>query len=261
MAVADARGIVKETELFKTMVRTAREIKPRWIALDTVADIFIVNERDRSQVRQCISLCRGVCLDIETAIILLAHPSLTGISSGTGLSGSTAWNNSVRSRLYLKTDQPKKEDTEEEEEQEADAGLPRILETMKSNYSAIGAPIRLLWKDGLFIPEPTLAVLSPLDRSALEDHARDVFLLLLDRFNRQDIAVSYKERANNFAPNEFAKQPEAKELHKSSAQRKKLLRLAMDYLLAKERIHTGRGPKSAAPSKQTECLYRGGTLL
>jgi len=36
------------------MLHTAREIRPRWIALDTAADIFIVNERDRSQVRQCI---------------------------------------------------------------------------------------------------------------------------------------------------------------------------------------------------------------
>ncbi|HMF29197.1 MAG TPA: AAA family ATPase, partial [Candidatus Cybelea sp.] len=99
MAIADARGIVRPTQLFETWLTYARKIKPRWVGLDTAADIFVVNERDRSQVRQCISLLRGACLELDCAIILLAHPSLSGIQSGTGLSGSTAWNNSVRSRL------------------------------------------------------------------------------------------------------------------------------------------------------------------
>ena len=62
MATVNQKGIVTPTELFKTMVRTARQLKPRWIGLDTAADIFIVNERDRSEVRQCISLLRGLCL-------------------------------------------------------------------------------------------------------------------------------------------------------------------------------------------------------
>lgn len=259
MAVADARGIVKPTELFHTMVRTAREIRPRWVGLDTAADIFVVNERDRSQVRQCISLLRGVALEINTAVILLAHPSLSGISSGSGLSGSTAWNNSVRSRLYLKTE--KKKDKDEEDENDVEQQGARILEFMKSNYSALAAPVKLVWREGLLVPEQTLASLPPIDRAALEQRARDVFLALLTRYNRQDRVISYKERANNFAPNEFANQPEAKALHNSTAQRKKLLRQAMDYLLAKERIHTGFGPKTVPSSKQRECLYAGGTLL
>jgi len=35
----------------------------------------------------------------------------------------------------------------------------------------------------------------------------------------------------------------------------------MDVLLAKERIYLGRGPKSEVPSRQSECLYKGGRLL
>jgi RecA-family ATPase len=259
MAVADNRGIVKPTDLFARLERTAREIKPRWIALDTAADIFVVNERDRSQVRQCISLLRRICLDVQTAVILLAHPSLSGISSGTGLSGSTAWNNSVRSRLYLKNEK-KKDQGDDDERDEDDAGA-RILEFMKSNYSALAAPIKLVWKDGLLVPEPTLATLSPVDRAALDQKASDIFMALLTRFNRQDICVSRKDKANNFAPNVFANEPEAQALPCTLPRRKLLLRHAMKNLLSHERIMLGSGPRAAPKSKQSECLITGGTLL
>jgi RecA-family ATPase len=259
MAIADVRGIVRPTELFHTMVRTAREIHPRWICLDTAADVFVVNERDRSQVRQCISLLRGIALEINTAVILLAHPSLSGISSGSGLSGSTAWNNSVRSRLYLKSEKKKDKDANEDEQE--DEGGARILEFMKSNYSALAAPVKLVWREGLLVPESTLASLPPIDRAALDQRARDVFVDLLRRYNKQDRTVSYKERSRNFAPNEFAAKDEAKALHKSLDQRKRLLRKAQEYLLDKGRIYVGRGPKHEVSSKQNECLYAGGTLL
>jgi hypothetical protein len=36
------------------------------------------------------------------SVVLIAHPSLTGINTGTGISGSTQWHNSVRARFYLK---------------------------------------------------------------------------------------------------------------------------------------------------------------
>src|SRR5262245_8791927 len=231
----------------------------RWIALDTAADIFVVNERDRSQVRQCISLLRGVALEIDTAVILLAHPSLSGISSGTGLSGSTAWNNSVRSRLYLKTEKKKNKD-DEEEEQEDGVGV-RILEFMKSNYSALAAPVRLKWENGLLVPEQTLARLTPIDRAHLDEKARAVFVTLLTRYNRNDWVVSRKEKSNNYAPKEFLGLEEALPLHPNKDQRRKLLRQAMEYLLQKERIHTGMGPKSVVRSQQNVCLYVGASLL
>src|SRR5215469_7435 len=142
MAIADARGIVRPTPLFESWLTFARKIKPRWVGLDTAADIFVVNERDRSQVRQCISLLRGACLELDCAIILLAHPSLSGIASGSGLSGSTAWNNSVCSRLYLKSerkqkpkdgdDANKKPNGEDDEDEDEFDNSVRILECMKS---------------------------------------------------------------------------------------------------------------------------------
>lgn len=256
MATVNQKGIVTPTELFKTMARTAREIRPRWIGLDTAADIFVVNERDRSEVRQCISLLRGLALEINTGIILLAHPSLAGISSGSGLSGSTAWNNSVRSRLYLKTE--KKKDSDEDED-EGD-GVGRTLEFMKSNYSALAKPVKLTWSDGLLVPD-TLPMLAPIDRAALDERARRLFMELLARYNKQDRTVSSKEKANNYAPKEFMDKDEAKLLHASKSERKRLLTQAMKHLLDKGKVQVGTGPLHEAKSKRRECLYAGGTLF
>ena len=242
MATVNQKGIVTPTELFKTMVRTARQLKPRWIGLDTAADIFIVNERDRSEVRQCISLLRGLCLEIDTSVILLAHPSLSGIASGSGLSGSTAWNNSVRSRLYLKSEKKKEGD---EDEDDGD-GSGRVLEFMKSNYSALAKPVKLTWRDGLLVPD-TLPMLAPIDRAALDDRARRVFMELLARYNKQDRTVSSKERANNFAPTEFMDKDEAMQLATSRKERKRLLTNAMKQLLDKGRVQLGTGPLHEVP--------------
>jgi RecA-family ATPase len=253
MAAVNNKGIVQPTELFERLKRSAAEIRPRWIGIDTAADVFIVDERSRSEVRQCISLLRGLALTVDTAMILLAHPSLTGINSGSGLSGSTAWNNSVRSRLYLKS--PKKKDKDDEDDDESPV---RILEMMKANYSAIAEPVRLTWKDGLLLNEAGPA---PMQRVSQETNAQIVFLALIDRHNKQDIPVSANPYARNFAPKVFAGLSESKPLATRNKIRKDLLHQAMEYLLSKDRLYVGRGPKGVAPSKQSPCLYSGGVLL
>lgn len=252
MAAVNHKGIVQPTELFKQLERSALEIRPRWIGIDTAADVFIVDERSRTEVRQCISLLRGLALLVDTAVILLSHPSLAGIHSGSGLSGSTAWNNSVRSRLYLKS--PKKKDAEDEDDDESPV---RILETMKANYSAIAEPVRLIWKNGLLLNEATP---TPMQRMSMDAEAQSIFLALLARYNRQDMTVAATHTARNFAPVIFADMPEAKVLGRPST-RKRLLRVAMDALLERDRIYVGKGPKSLTPSRQSPCLYAGGSLL
>jgi len=252
MAAVNHKGIVQPTELFKRLERSAHEIRPRWIGIDTAADVFIVDERSRSEVRQCISLLRGLALAVDAAVILLAHPSLTGINSGSGLSGSTAWNNSVRSRLYLKS--PKKKDADEDD----DESPVRILEMMKANYSALAEPVRLIWKDGLLLNEAGPA---PMERMSQEANAQIVFLALIERHNRQDMPVSVNPTARNFAPTVFAGTPEAKPLATTNKARKRLLRCAMEHLMSKDRLYVGKGPKGVVPSRQTPCLYAGGSLL
>jgi RecA-family ATPase len=253
MGVVGRDGKIKKTPLFESLCVSADEIRPAWIGIDTAADVFIVDERDRSQVRQCISLLRGIALDFNTAVVLLSHPSLTGISSGSGLSGSTAWNNSVRSRLYLKS--PKKGDGDEDD---ATPSEVRVLEIMKANYGPTGDPIPLIWQDGLLRMQPTA---TPLQRIKMDADAQNIFLALLDRYGKQDMTVSAEPTARNFAPKIFADMPEAKALGGTEAGRKKLLREAMDVLFKRERIYVGKGPRGVAPSRQRPCLVTGGTLL
>jgi hypothetical protein len=64
-----------------------------------LAALFALPENDRSQTRQFISLLRRLAIVSNGSVVLLSHPSLTGINSGSGISGSTAWHNSVRSRM------------------------------------------------------------------------------------------------------------------------------------------------------------------
>jgi RecA-family ATPase len=266
IAVADNRGIVRPTKLFGSLQRTARELRPRWICLDTAADIFIVNERDRSQVRQCVSLLRGICIEINTAVLLLAHPSLSGISSGTGLSGSTAWHNSVRSRMYLKTEKVKDDDVPDDDQ--AEVGTARVLEFMKSNYSALALPVRLTWKDGLLVvPKEQIARSGPA-RAALDRQAQELFLQLLASYNQQDRALSHKPRSNNYAPTVFAELPETKVLAPTAGARKRLFREALDRLFNADQVYLDGGPKREPASRRFLCLYRradlplqGGKLL
>jgi len=163
------------------------------------ANLFAGNENDRSHVQQFIALLTRIAVQGHTAVVLVSHPSLTGINTGSGLSGSTAWHNSVRSRLYLK-----KAATEKGEE--PDPNL-RVLEVMKSNYGPPAEALTLRWKDGLFLP---VAAPGSLERMAREQKVDDLFLKLLDRSAEQGRNLSDKKTAHTYAPSRFVSEPEAK---------------------------------------------------
>ncbi|WP_167458457.1 AAA family ATPase [Mesorhizobium kowhaii] len=136
-------GKLKTTRLFEQLDAKLREIEPVLLILDNLADIFSGNENNRSLVKHFVGLLRGLAIDHDCAILLLGHPSLSGMSSGTGMSGSTAWSNSVRSRLYLRRviagDGSEADETQ------------RILEVKKINYGPKGQPYGLRWRDGRFV--------------------------------------------------------------------------------------------------------------
>ena len=89
------------TWLHATVMNHALEFGAQVVVLDSLHDVFSGDEIRRSQARQFVQGLREIAREIDGAVILTAHPSLSGRNSGTGESGSTAWNNSVRSRLYL----------------------------------------------------------------------------------------------------------------------------------------------------------------
>lgn len=200
LATPDNKGIIKPTELFIRLQKTALQIKPKLIVIDNSADVFGGNENDRSQVRQFITILRGLAITAETAVLLTSHPSLTGINSGSGLSGSTGWNNNVRSRMYFR-----KMTTDKGEEPDPDL---RLLEVMKANYGPVGETITVRWKSGPFLPE---AAMGTLDKAAADQAADNLFLRLLGKFQAQGRNVSHYKTAHTFAPTAFGKRKELTE--------------------------------------------------
>jgi RecA-family ATPase len=133
-------GILSATAVWDGFLSVVVRLRPRLIILDALADVFGGEENARVQGRQFVGLVRGLAINNDLAVVLIAHPSLTGMSSGSGTSGSTAWNNSIRSRLYL-------------ERIKGDGIDPdlRILTVKKANYGPVGLELRLRWSNDSFI--------------------------------------------------------------------------------------------------------------
>jgi RecA-family ATPase len=225
-------GNIEPTPLFHRLLQAAASIQPKLIALDTSADVFPGNENDRVQVRQFIGLLRRLSINGNCAVVLLSHPSLTGINTGTGLSGSTGWHNSVRARMLVKAVTTDKGD-------EPDPDL-KVLQFKKNNYGPIAQQIALRWQNGVFVPEPGAG---SLEKAAADAKANNVFLDILTRFNTHDRNVNDRN-GPAYAPALFAKEPEATTARIS----KDALADAMRRLFAANRIHIETGGRPSRPS-------------
>jgi len=216
------------TPLFEQVERRIVDTGAKLVVLDTLADLHSGQENDRAHARQVIGQFRGLAIRNSCAVVLLAHPSLTGLATGTGTSGSTAWNNSVRSRLYL--------ERVFIDGQEADPDL-RKLTTKKANYGPTGAEVLFRWTDGALKLE---ASDSGLDRAATEARAERVFMTLLREREDQGRPVSHSS-GTSYAPAQFATDPAAEGVSKAQ------FRAAMERLFAAKRITV---EVTGPPSKQ-----------
>jgi RecA-family ATPase len=190
------------TKVWERLDSCARQFLPDILILDTSADLFAGNENIRAQVRQFVGMLRSFAQEHDCAVLLLSHPSLTGISSGSGLSGSTAWNNSVRSRLYLEWACCRADEDPDR--------FARRLSTKKVNYGDTGSAISLRWQDGCFISESPAAGFA---ETLAAKHAEDVFLALLAKTDRRGQRLSPSSGANH-APHVMSKLPKARGISK-----------------------------------------------
>lgn len=229
LAVLDRKtNALKPTALYAEICNTIDRERPKLVIFDTLADLHAGNENDRAHGRQFIGMLRHLAIEYECAVVLLAHPSLTGLNTGTGTSGSTAWSNSVRSRLYLRR--------VKDDRYEADPDA-RILETMKANYGRTGEEIGLTWMGGIFVPDaPT--------REERNSKAERVFLSLLAELAKQGRKVSPKA-SSMYAPKVFAGLPG------SEGVSKRAFKTAMEELLSNGTI---RVEEEGPPSKRRSFL-------
>jgi RecA-family ATPase len=189
LGALDRSGIIKPTALYNQLYEEAGDLKPKHIGIDTSADVFAGNEIDRNQVRQFVSLLRRLAIVSNGSVVLLSHPSLTGINSGTGLSGSTAWHNSVRARMYMTA--PKAEPGEQPD------GDLRELQFKKSNYGRVPDSLVLRYQNGLFLPE---AGMSNLHKAAREAAVEDIFIAIAKKLESRGEELSVAQTSHGYAP-------------------------------------------------------------
>uniref|UniRef100_A4WNS4 RecA-family ATPase-like protein n=1 Tax=Cereibacter sphaeroides (strain ATCC 17025 / ATH 2.4.3) TaxID=349102 RepID=A4WNS4_CERS5 len=202
LAILDPRsGVLHPSDLYRELDAYLEAEQPAVAVLDTLADLFPGNEIIRAQARQFIGMMRALAIRHDCTVVLLAHPSLSGLQSGSGTSGSTAWNNSVRSRLYL--ERVMRDDREDNPD-------ARVLTNKKQNYGRTGDEIALTWRDGVFVadaPEPGL------DRTARRSKAMRKFMELLRKLDQEGRDVNARS-GPNYAPSVFADHPDAEGITK-----------------------------------------------
>jgi RecA-family ATPase len=128
------------TDLHRALRASASARQARLVVIDSLHDVFIGNENFRPEARAFVQCLSTTAARINGAVVVLAHPSFNGLERGSGSSGSTAWNNAVRSRLYLTMPEGAAPDSE-----------IRVLTTVKSNYGRTGERIILKRRGGLFV--------------------------------------------------------------------------------------------------------------
>ena len=217
------RGLLEPTDLYRSIRRYIGENGIQLLILDSLHDLFPGNENSRPEVRRFTQFLTGIALDMDGAVVLTAHPSLSGLSSGSGLSGSTAWNNAVRSRLYLS-----RPEQDEDGEPDNDA---RVFGRKKANYASANESMKLHWRDGVFVrDDKPVGIVGAIDRRAQQRRCQDVFLDLLAKRGAEARPVSHKPKSGNFAAAEFAKHPHRQGFTKQD------FHTAMEALFADGRI-------------------------
>jgi RecA-family ATPase len=213
-------GKVETTDLYRQLYQAAGDVKPKNISIDTLSRAFAGSEIDRVQVYGFAMHMQALAMVAGGSVTVLSHPSLQGISSGSGISGSTAWHGAFRFRQYLTSVKP-------EGDEQPDNDL-RQMEFKKNQYGPTGETIVLRYQRGLFLP---VGGTSTLEKLAAEQNADNLFLELLDAFVQQGRNVSHYKNVNNYAPIMFAKDPKTK----ATPGITKALANAMERLLRRRR--------------------------
>ncbi|MGE6660962.1 AAA family ATPase [Pseudomonas sp. NPDC077408] len=102
----------RDGKLYPTSVLAALQGKARaepfdLIVIDNASNAFSGNENDRQEVVAFIGELRRLARGCDAALLMLAHVDKASVrtgATGSRYSGSTAWHNSVRSRLAMSAD-------------------------------------------------------------------------------------------------------------------------------------------------------------
>jgi RecA-family ATPase len=232
MAVADRNGKIIPTPFYQRLLEAASDVKPVQIVIAPAAMVFAGNENDRVQVQQFVGLLTRIAIRTGGSVTLISHPSLTGLSTGTGISGTTQWHNAFRARMVVNG---------VEDDNGVDSGLRR-LEFLKNQYGPLGESIVLKWQNGMFLPVPEE---TDFEKAAKEAKADQTFVEVAKKLQARGQTMSPNKTARNYAVHLiFGELPTDTKLTKGD------LAQAMNRLLDANRIivlTTGRTPYLRVP--------------
>jgi RecA-family ATPase len=134
---AEGRGAGYVTAVFDELRELVQTGHFSLVVIDNASDAFGADEIQRVQVRAFIRGLASIAAAHDAAVLLLAHVDKNTsrarkAEGGEGYSGSTAWHNSVRSRLFMSR---------------AEDGT-LTLEHQKSNLGRMREPLTLVWPEG-----------------------------------------------------------------------------------------------------------------
>lgn len=222
MAVFDRAGTMQLAPAFHWLKRTIKAKGARLVVLDNVAHLFAGDENNRHHVAAFVNLLNGLAADTGAAIILIGHPN----KSGNGYSGSTAWENQVRTRLFMAVPE------------NPDGTIPdldaRTLTRAKANYGRAGDFLKFRWHQGAFVTEDELPgdLNAAIAANSKANQENQTFLKCLAAMTAQLRATSHM-KGTNYAPALFARMPEANGMSRLAFER------AMERLFHTGQIQAG----------------------
>jgi len=190
----DARTrVAGTTTSYDQLLGAAHAHKAGMIIIDNASDIFGANENERSKVRGLVRSLNTMAKQTGAAVLLLSHvdkqTAKGGGASSEGYSGSTAWHNSVRSRLFLS---------------ERDGRLE--LQHQKSNHTRRADPMHVAFdNEGVLVPAIHGIGASTAPMQQLDDaHA---VLTLIHEFTQRGESIPTAPSANGNARRLLSGQP------------------------------------------------------
>ncbi|WP_143066869.1 AAA family ATPase [Sphingobium sp. YR768] len=219
LATFDHDGRMRVAPRYQQIEAACIENSISFAVLDNTAHLFTGNENDRHQVASFINLCNRLAISIDGAVVIVGHPNKAGDS----YSGSTAWENQVRSRLFM------------EIPVDDDGNCPdpdaRVMRREKSNYAQRGGDLNFMWFKGSFVLPEAVPEEQKIDTASIAKASRenDLFMTCLAKAASQKRAVSH-QNGINYAPRIFAHMPQAKGAKEAD------MRAAMERLLSLGKI-------------------------
>ena len=100
----DRDGRMTYGPLWDALLTQIEDKHPELVVVDNIAQVFAGNENDRSQVTQFQNAVAGIAVEHDIGVLVVGH---TAKSAGSEYSGSTAWENVVRSRWFMQREREK----------------------------------------------------------------------------------------------------------------------------------------------------------